>query len=742
MKKKILIYGPYFTNYSYAIVNRNIARAMSAMDKYSVKVGCRAEDIDYYPTKKEVELRLELKGLVDFDLVEADVLIYNNFPKSTINPLGLKNLPGKLKLVVVAWEDSIYPKDWTEEINQYASGVIAISTFVKNVLINSGVNIPITVAGLGIEEEFLDSNKNEEYELKDAKQVKFLHISTAKERKGVDLLIKAFAEEFDSNDDVTLVLKSSPGPDNNIVELIQKNQKENFPQIIYINDSSLTIAQIASLYRQSDCGVYPSRAEGFGLPALESMYFKKPVIVTGYSGYMDFCDGDNSYLLPYKLVNAVSSLVINIGAKWAEPSIDKLKQYMREVYTLIRNKDTALLEKKAELGFKSALNFTWKNCAEIITSFVDELQDTNLLKEKKIAVISALNDQTGISVYTKSIFEGIEGNFKEFYYIAQKNIADRTAPDTANVVRLWTLENAEIKDILDFVKEKEIQILHIQYHTGCTFGLEELDLLIKKLSENQIEVFITFHHIRSSNIDFLKTLKNLNCCSKIFIHNPKDFEYAAVLLNNAFFLRHYGFEFSKREISDLKKEMGVENYYPIITTHGLLNVNKNVDKLIDQFEKIKVKFPKAILLSLTAVSPNNIFAEGIYSELVKQIKEKKLEASVFLIKEFLDSRIIELYFQLSDLIVFLYSEFGESASGAVRRGIAAFKPVITTDIPTFAEFEKEILKIKDFSDLPLAVEKILIEKNAADLINAEKEFVKRYNATKIGCTILREYIKS
>lgn len=737
--KKILIYGPFFTNYSLASVNRNLAIELGKLAEFEVKVGCRPDEIDYFPSPSELAKRDDLNNLIDLELGSYDIVIFNNFPKTVNNPLGVKNLPGKIKIPFIAWEDSIYPKNWVKEINENANAVLAISTFVKEVLEKSGVTIPIVVLPLGVDPLMVP--KGVKGVFKSTKKVKFLHISTAKERKGVDILIKAFVNEFSSSDDVSLIIKSSPGPDNTVESIIRENQKKRSPEITHINRADLLPEEIAFLVSSSTCGVYPSRAEGFGLPALESMSFGKPVIVTAYSGFLDFCNEKNSFLLNYKIEKAVSSSIVNLGAEWAEPSVEELQTKMRNIYLDVIEDNSKMVKDKSLLAFKTSQQFTWKNSAQKLVEFLFDIEGIEKLKATNIAILSSLNDETGISVYTKDIFERMQSCFKSFFFIAQKKLIDKTSEDLDNVVRIWEQELLNLDGILKFLTDKEINILHVQYHSGCTFGLSELDTLIDAVLKINVEVYITFHHIKSGSIDFIKSLENLKRCSKIFIHSQNDFLYASSILNNVIKLTHYAFEFKKKNFEFYKKQLELDKFYPIITTHGLLNINKNIDKIIDSFKEIKKMYPNALLLVLTAVSPNNIFAGGLYKELKDKISNLKLDNAVIFIKDFLDAKFIELYLQLSDILVFFYSEFGESASGAVRRGIAAQKPIIVSDIPTFKEFYDELIKITDSKEIAKTVSNLLNSPDSIEkLQKAQKKFMENNSIFKTIVKTLKSYL--
>ena len=91
--------------------------------------------------------------------------------------------------------------------------------------------------------------------------------------------------------------------------------------------------EIASFHNALDCFVSPHRSEGYGFNLAESMYLRKPVIATGYSGNIDFMEDRNSYLIDYRLVPIEQTAgPYKTGAMWAEPDIDHLRHLMRRVF--------------------------------------------------------------------------------------------------------------------------------------------------------------------------------------------------------------------------------------------------------------------------------------------------------------------------------------------------------------------------------------------------------------------------
>ena len=185
---------------------------------------------------------------------------------------------------------------------------------------------------------------------------KFLFLSIANaysdiERKNILGTIRAFKEAFPSEDNVGLVLKlcnTNVEVDyfNRIKELINNDSR------IQIIDEFLDREVISSLYHLTDAYVSLHRAEGFGLTMAEAMLAKKPVLTTGYSGNLDFCDYFNCFIVDFDLVrvgeNRMRYKSENI---WAEPKIPSAAEGYKEIF---RNK--ALRDQKANLAFNRISN--------------------------------------------------------------------------------------------------------------------------------------------------------------------------------------------------------------------------------------------------------------------------------------------------------------------------------------------------------------------------------------------------
>jgi glycosyltransferase involved in cell wall biosynthesis len=152
------------------------------------------------------------------------------------------------------------------------------------------------------------------------------------DRKNPLALIEAFRREFADSPNVLLVLKQSYGGAPKAEGADRIAQAISGAANIRILDGDLDESEITSFQNVLDCFVSPHRTEGFGFNLAESMYLQKPVIATAYSGNVDFMNGENSYLLDYRLVPIKHTAgPYKKGSMWADPDVDHLRSLMRRV---------------------------------------------------------------------------------------------------------------------------------------------------------------------------------------------------------------------------------------------------------------------------------------------------------------------------------------------------------------------------------------------------------------------------
>ncbi len=221
------------------------------------------------------------------------------------------------------------PPNLVEEINSN-DHVYATSSFVRQVFLAHGVRVPVSVLAHGIYPQdypFVARRREGEFV--------FLCVAEATSRKNLPMLVDCFEKAFAGRKDVRLILKVGIHSADTLQEQIGRSDRVTL-------DTRLLPAErdLAELYGRAHAFVLPTRGEGFGMPVLEALATGLPVIVTGYSGPLDFCTAENSYLLGIRgLVDSDPGCFPHLPGQWADPDPDHLIHLMRHVY---ENYDEAL----------------------------------------------------------------------------------------------------------------------------------------------------------------------------------------------------------------------------------------------------------------------------------------------------------------------------------------------------------------------------------------------------------------
>lgn len=142
------------------------------------------------------------------------------------------------------------------------------------------------------------------------------------ERKNPLFTIRAFLERYRNDPAVRLTVKVKNLEFDSLLtgklsEIVERHSN------IELIDRDLEDEEMDALYEDTDAYVSLHRAEGFGLTISDAMSRGIPVVVTGYSGNMEFCDASDTCLVAYDL-RPVGHNRPRYRSEdvWAEPSMD------------------------------------------------------------------------------------------------------------------------------------------------------------------------------------------------------------------------------------------------------------------------------------------------------------------------------------------------------------------------------------------------------------------------------------
>lgn len=360
---RLLWEGPFFNYSSLALVNRELTRWLLGNAALEVDLLVSDEpDFDPPPPWREAVSRGSGQEAYDFHL-------RHRWPPNWEPARGRY-------LLMQPWEFGSLPRSWIDPIRTQVTEVWAYSNYVRETYIRSGIPPErIRVMPLGVNTQ-LFSETGPSMALPGPGTFRLAFVGGTIPRKGIDVLLLAFTQEFKGDEPVSLIIKDF-GPnrlyaDYAISDQIQNLRQESHPNLHYLSGNWSEV-EMAAFYRGIDLLVQPYRGEGFGLPIVEAMATGKPVVVTGFGPSLDYCSPETTYLIDVDLARGPRAQVENVPTVdfpvWAEPNVDHLRALLREAVT--HPEATAA---RGRLGQENIRHhFTWEQSAAKMAHRLAEL---------------------------------------------------------------------------------------------------------------------------------------------------------------------------------------------------------------------------------------------------------------------------------------------------------------------------------------------------------------------------------
>ena len=398
MKPTLVFQAPVATRSGYGDHARDLLHSLYKLDKFEIKVistrwGQTPMDALNYdkPFHKWIVDNM-IPGIQQKPDIYIQVTVPNEF-----QPLGFYNIG-----ITAAIETTHSPLDWVHGCNRMDL-ILVPSEHSKKSLVDTVYNEqdnqtkqlirqykiekPVEIIFEGFDEE--DFGTNEVVHITELDSIKedfaylfvghWLRGDLGEDRKNVGMMIKTFAMAF-KNEKVkpALVLKTSSAGFSVIdrettIKKIKEVLGKDYKTVpIYLLHGDLTPAQMNGLYEHKKVKAMLNftKGEGFGRPLLEFSLTGKPVIVSNWSGHIDFLK-QGAVLLEGELKpvheSAADQFLLK-EAQWFNVNVSKALPAIKDVYKNYDKYKTA----SYQLGKQNKQNFSLEKMTKLFDTILNQ----------------------------------------------------------------------------------------------------------------------------------------------------------------------------------------------------------------------------------------------------------------------------------------------------------------------------------------------------------------------------------
>jgi glycosyltransferase involved in cell wall biosynthesis len=362
MKPTLVFQGPVATRSGYGDHARDLLHSLYKLDKFDIKIvslrwGQTPMDALNYDNEFHKWI---IENIIPSVQQKPDIFIQVTVPNE-FQPVGFYNIG-----ITAAIETTHSPIEWVHGCNRMDL-IIVPSEHSKKSLIESVYNEQDKASGQLIAQhkitkpieilfEGFNENFGTEYvaNVTQLDQIKedfaFLFVGhwlrgdLGEDRKNIGMMIKTFATAFKKEKvKPALVLKTSSAGfsvldrENTIKKIRQALGKDYGSVPVYLIHGDLTEAEMNGLYEHPKIKamINFTKGEGFGRPLLEFSLAGKPILVSNWSGHLDFLK-EGAVLLDGELKNVHPSAADQFllkEAKWFSVNISEALAKIKDVYT-------------------------------------------------------------------------------------------------------------------------------------------------------------------------------------------------------------------------------------------------------------------------------------------------------------------------------------------------------------------------------------------------------------------------
>jgi len=406
MKPTFVISSPFDTYSGYGARSRDVIKAIVATNKYDVKLlSQRWGNTPFGFCEDNLEwkflLDLVIPNLTQQPDIWAQITVPNEF--QAVGKYNIGFTAGmETTLVHGSWVEGVNRMNITFVSSEHSKQTFLNSVFEKtdaqgNKLGEVKIEKPIEVLFEGANLDVykpLNSpmTNNNLYQSLNSIPESFAYLFVGhwmqgdfgEDRKNVGLLVKAFLETFkNKKNKPALILKTSQVSSSymdqeeitkKLLAIKKSSNSKDLPNI-YLLSGEFTDVEMNELYNHPKVKsmVSLTKGEGFGRPLLEFSLSKKPIIVSGWSGHMDFLDPKFVSTIGGKLTNvhksaAVKDMILE-ESQWFSPNHIEVNTAFSHIFENYKK----FIDGAKRQAYKSKNEFSWDKMKEVLELKLDEI---------------------------------------------------------------------------------------------------------------------------------------------------------------------------------------------------------------------------------------------------------------------------------------------------------------------------------------------------------------------------------
>lgn len=686
-------------HYSLALVNRELTKAFAELTANRISAvvydGQRISDTAPFSESRDRKLNHLTARQIPPSKANQTLSVVHHYP--LIQDTAAAGMYGALFF----WEETAIPQATIETLNADYDLIWVATHTVKDALINSGCITPVFVIRMGVD-HVLSPTKQAVMPERNIQKRRYLHISSAFDRKGVDVLIKAFLEVFGASDTTELYIKTFANPHHSLNEAIAQQRLED-PRMdsVIVDESPLSRAELIALYESADAMILPSRGEGFNLPAAEAMALGIPVLTTAHTGHNDFCTLDTAIVVETQYARSKSHLACSDSC-WLEPILSDLIRQWKHLDARLDADDLTLTQMTQAARAYVHRTFQWRNTAIDIfkTAHWLQTQQRSDAHALSVSVVTPWASPCGIAEYSTSQMAKLIDDPKVHLRIYSD---ERTRDETDGVNVCWRVGNTNsVLDVLESINAELPDVLLVQ-HQPSLFQLSiNICEQLASIRSNGTVVLLELHSTQQvlfENIAEPAMARALRQLDRIIVHSPNALNDLLELgvSTNAMLMPHGMINPPTRMSPHITRAaLSIPDNAIVLGTFGFVMPHKGIDTLILSLDSLEASLDRPVhLIAVTAARYSA--GQDLINDYRELVRDTSLEPRVHWITDYLPITESQQWLQLADYLVFPYKETREGASGAVSVGLSTRTPVLVSPLEVFADVNEVTHALADHS---------------------------------------------